>query len=121
MDNFVKIARLYKVPRRYWWNEWIRWAEAWDRQITGAWLSTNLVVVRFAEPKGIIRLSIYHRDWGSGISWDELQRIKSVLGYSNREAVEIYPRDKQVVNRGNMRHIWILKKPLPFSWRKNAD
>lgn len=56
--------------------------------------------------------------WKEGISWDELQRLKREAGYGNFDAVEIYPKDRDVVNVANMRHLWILETPLPFAWRK---
>lgn len=53
-----------------------------------------------------------------GISWDALQEIKGAVGYADRDAVEIYPRDADVVNVANMRHLWITPEPIAFAWRK---
>ncbi|EOG1815585.1 hypothetical protein ACK3RA_000943 [Enterobacter hormaechei] len=49
---------------------------------------------------------------------DALQEIKSAVGYGDRDAVEIYPRDSDVVNVANMRHLWITPEPIAFAWRK---
>lgn len=56
--------------------------------------------------------------WIDGITWDELQRLKREAGYGAFDAVEAYPRDRDVVNVANMRHLWVpLKATLPFLWR----
>lgn len=71
------------------------------------------------------RLSISRTDWDEnqkrwkeGISWDEIQRLKSEAGFGDRFAVEVYPADAEVINVANMRHIWLLTSPPPYAWRK---
>jgi hypothetical protein len=56
--------------------------------------------------------------WYDNIPWEHLQRIKTEIGRGNREAVEVYPADKDVVNVANMRHLFILDCQLPFVWRR---
>lgn len=56
--------------------------------------------------------------WSENITWDELQRIKAECGYRLADAVEVFPADPDVVNVANMRHLWVLREPLPFAWRK---
>jgi len=74
--------------------------------------------------EGYTRLSINRTEidnngnWVDGITWDELQMIKNSVGFSNYDAVEVYPAEKNLVNVSNMRHLWIMDKPLPFIWRK---
>lgn len=60
--------------------------------------------------------------WLANISWEEMQGIKHSLGYGPRQAVEIFPRDEDVVNVANMRHLWILPEGeiLPFGWIKGS-
>lgn len=79
----------------------------------------------FQEPGGVIRLSFNRTTvdettwrWAEGISWDDLQRLKREAGYGDREAVEVYPPDRDQVNVANMRHLWVLPEPLPFAWRR---
>lgn len=61
-------------------------------------------------------LMVQHLDGSDGITWDDLQWIKRAAGYGDREAVEVYPLDDDVVNVANMRHLWILPagQRLPF-------
>lgn len=51
-----------------------------------------------------------------GITWDELQALKRQCGFGDRFAVEVYPADLDVVNVGNLRHLWVLQGALPFAW-----
>jgi hypothetical protein len=30
--------------------------------------------------------------------------------------VEIYPRDRDIVNIANMRHLWVMAEPLALGW-----
>lgn len=56
--------------------------------------------------------------WEDGISWEELQDIKREIGFGNHYAIEIFPRDCDVVNVANMRHLWVLASPLDIGWFK---
>lgn len=58
--------------------------------------------------------------WEAGFSWDELQDIKREIGYGHWYGVEIYPRDVDVVNVANMRHLWLLSTPLELGWFKSS-
>lgn len=88
--------------------------------------SAEFVVMVYDEGGGVLRLSVNrsHVDpatlrWVDGISWDELQELKSQAGYGDREAVEIYPPDMDVVNVGSLRHLWVLPSRMPFSWGRD--
>jgi hypothetical protein len=54
--------------------------------------------------------------WQDGITWDELQRLKREAGYGDWYGVEVYPRDRDAVTDCNMRHLWLLERPLPLGW-----
>lgn len=90
-----------------------------------AFRSRKFCVQAFAEVDGVVRLSVNRADinpdgsWAEGITWDDLQRVKAEAGYADREAVEVYPPDSDVVNVANMRHLWVLPAGarLPFTWR----
>lgn len=77
----------------------------------------------------IIRISVNRAEmdnagnWKDGISWDDLQWIKSQCGFEGRDAVEVYPADADMVNVANMRHIWVFPPDykLSFAWRQGDD
>ncbi|WP_350534474.1 DUF7694 domain-containing protein [Atlantibacter hermannii] len=97
-----------------------------DPKRTHVWANSYFLVQEFREEEGVIRLSVnttgmgMNGRWKDGITWDALQEIKNAVGYADRDAVEIYPADRDVVNVANMRHLWILPEPLPFAWRRDS-
>lgn len=42
------------------------------------------------------------------ITWDELQAIKTAVWGADARAIEVYPREADVVNSGFFRHLWRL-------------
>ena len=59
------------------------------------------------------------RGWKDGLKWDELQKVKADVGYADDYAIEIYPKDKDIVNDANMRHLWVFRdKPLNIGWTR---
>lgn len=51
------------------------------------------------------------------IPWREKQRIKNELFGDERIAIEVYPKESELVDAANMYHIWVLPKgmTLPFT------
>lgn len=83
-----------------------------------------LVQVFAGEGPVVARLSVNRTEltgdrWSDNIAWDELQALKGQSGYPNQDAVEVYPRSGDVVNVANMRHLWVMREPLPFAWRRS--
>jgi hypothetical protein len=59
-----------------------------------------------------------HGNWKDGISWEEMQSIKKACGFGDHDAVEAFPKDKDLVNVANMRHLWIVPPEYSkFFWR----
>ena len=87
--------------------------------------SNRFLVQVFEAPlPAICRISVCKTEvtgmrWTDGISWDDLQEIKSQCGYEDHDAVEIFPAEIDIVNVANMRHLWVMKDELSFKWRKN--
>lgn len=57
-------------------------------------------------------LSIKRNDREVIHDWRELQRIKNEICGTDREAVEIYPREDRLVDTSNQFHLWVM--PLGF-------
>lgn len=125
-ENAKQPAELVEIPR-----------ERWPDSVTGdtrlrVWRSKAFLVQEFSTSAsspftaGIVRLSVCRTQmlpngrWQEGISWDELQTIKNACGYADRDAVEVYPAEGDVVNVANMRHLWVLPFPLQFAWRNGS-
>ncbi|PIJ43286.1 hypothetical protein BOM24_08950 [Tatumella sp. OPLPL6] len=115
----ITSARFISVPSEKWPQK------LYDPRRVAVWLSHEFLVQQIAEENGVIRLTInlnYRNGngrWQDGISWDELQQIKNAVGFSEYDAVEVYPKESDLVNVANMRHLWILPEPLPFVWRSD--
>jgi hypothetical protein len=111
--------KLKQVPR-------VEWPPDRSRKLLNCWRSRDYLVQVFVERIELVRLSINRTTlngtggWNDNMTWDELQAIKSTVGYGEYDAVEIYPCDEDVVNVANMRHLWVMPKDqkLFFAWRK---
>jgi hypothetical protein len=101
---------------------------AWPRDVTpptgltALWQSERYVVFVCAREDGIEHVMVQRRDAKSGISWDDLFRLKAELGFADREAVELFPAESDLVFAANIRHLWVLPpdQRMPFglnSWR----
>jgi hypothetical protein len=73
----------------------------------GVWESDVYNVYAFFD-KSAVRLDIERKDGKDGIQWQELQQIKNECGFANFDAVELYPAEKDVINTGNWRHLYVL-------------
>jgi len=54
--------------------------------------------------------------WEENIEWEDLMLVKREIGYGDWYAVEVYPRDQDIVNVCNLRHLWVFEQPLPIGW-----
>lgn len=114
-DNAKQPTALREVPR----NEWPVPTAPQLRVLR----SRKYLVQEFpAHAPALVRLSVCRtmlkgERWQDGISWEELQRIKHECGYADNDAVEIFPRECDLVNVANMRHLWVLAAPIACAWR----
>jgi hypothetical protein len=69
---------------------------------------------------GAIWLSIKHNDRRAIRDWRHFQRIKNELAGAEREAVEIFPPESQLVDTANQYHLWVLPEgeSTPFTWNQ---
>lgn len=118
-NNAKLPERLQEIPRD-------QWPANAPPSIIRVFRSRDYLVQEYREPNPLVisrlsicRTSISGNRWKDGIAWEELQRIKSEVGYGDADAVEIYPADGDVVNVANMRHLWVLDSRIPFAWRNS--
>jgi len=94
--------------------------------IVEVWRSNKFLAQVYEEGPEVLRVSICrtmlskYGSWEEDISWEELMQIKREIGLANAYAVEVYPQDTDIVNVANMRHLWVLPRPI-IGWRKNRD
>jgi hypothetical protein len=113
-ENARRPLQLQIIPR-----------EKWPRAFPGlveVWCSRKYLVQVYAEVDGVLRASINRTTmradgrWEENLTWDELQEIKRQIGRADSYAIEVFPRDSDIVNVANMRHMWILPEPLSIGW-----
>ena len=83
--------RFVEVPRK-------DWPMNPPARLVRALRSRFFSVQVYREDDGVMRMSVHrnaydrrHDRWKDGISWDDLQHIKTLVGYGDRAAVELYP------------------------------
>lgn len=112
-------SRLELVPE-------LEWPAGQPPRVIQVWRSNRYLVQVYAEPNGVRRLSVIRTLLGDngrfvdGITWDELQAVKAQAGFGDRDAIEIYPADADVVDVANMRHLWVLPEPFSLTWRTES-
>lgn len=116
-ENLRQPAELRKIPEAAWPSTYQ------PPGIREVWRSQEFLVQVFAERDSIERMSVCRTAvqgdrWLDGIGWDDLQRLKTECGRGDKDAVEIYPANADVVNVANMRHLWIVPSGIPFKWTK---
>lgn len=94
------------------------------KNLVKAYVSKRYFVQLYQEDNKPLRISIIRNkvnvsmEWEDNLTWEEIQGIKDDIGFKNYDCVEVYPAHDNIVNVANMRHIWVMDKLLPFSWKK---
>lgn len=68
----------------------------------------NIYAVQVFARAGAMHLAIRRHDGAEVRGWSDLQRIKTELYGPERVAIEIYPRESELENAANMRHLFVL-------------
>lgn len=116
---------MQEVPRELWPDAQRNHPAAPDRVFMSRDFMAQWYELERDDAPAIARLSIHsvHRNgtgWLDNIPWETLQRIKAECGLGDVDAIEIYPRERDVVNVANIRHLWLVPQSyLPFAWRKS--
>jgi len=100
-----------------------QWPDGAPDGLVAVLRSRRFLVQQYAEGGGLIRLTVCRThvrtdgDYKSGITWEDLQQLKREAGFGDFDAVEIFPRDRDLVDCANMRHLWVFMRPISFIWR----
>lgn len=117
-QNLRYTEALDEIPRE-------EWPTVIPDNLSRAYRSNQFFVQIYELPNGVVRLTACRTevdgdDWKAGISWDNLQDLKRRLGFADKYAIEVYPREVDLVNVANLRHLWILPEPLEVGWFKDS-
>lgn len=106
------------------------WPEHDDKIISAYRSCSYLVTVYNADEhmEGLVQIAVQRTsidregNFEDGIEYDTLQIIKNEVGYSNYDAIEVYPRHLDYYDRPNVRYLWVMtKNTLPFIWRRDPS
>lgn len=84
----------------------------------GVWENEEFVAAAFMD-QGFIRIDIKRVDDKDGITWDQLNEIKNACGFAEFDACEFYPRQRDVINTANIRHLYVSSTLFPVLKRHN--
>lgn len=84
------------------------------------WRDETYFVAAFQD-QDAIRLDIHRVDAQGGLTWDDLREIKRQCGFANYDAVEFYPREADVINTGNARHLYVFTEPVRLVRRAQRE
>jgi hypothetical protein len=91
----------------------VGWLSYFGESSVGAWESDEFGAAAFRDGEST-RLDIFRKDMKDGITWDQLRQIKNECGFADFDAVEFFPAEKDVINTGNYRHLYIFPEKLPL-------
>ncbi len=122
-ENTLRPHNLSLIPKPEW-PDAMR--KKGPRVLKEVWHSRKYIVQVFEEPENVERLSICRTEYNTQLeyidrlTWEQLQQIKDQVGRGDKYAIEVYPKNCDVVNVANMRHLWILENPLKYGWEKGG-
>lgn len=87
------------------------------------WVNSHYTVHRHlleGTLEGAIHLSIRDNSRRAVRDWRHFQRIKNELAGKEREAIEIFPPESQLVDTANQYHLFVLPEGVttPFTWKE---
>jgi hypothetical protein len=67
---------------------------------------------------GTLWISIRSNDRKAVRDWRHFQKIKNELAGDEREALEIYPKESELIDEANTYHLWVLASTdaMPFGF-----
>lgn len=95
------------------------YSDPFGQEAAAAWASPEFFASLFKQDSAW-RLSVTRTDLSeSPLSWEELMEVKRRCGFGDYDALEVYPRDSDIFNSGNIRHLYFVGT-VPFALRKNT-
>ena len=101
-----------------------RYGDGWVGELDEALVDNELnycVMIRKIDTKwGTIEHACIRNANSTDIEWAEKQRIKNEIFGEEAQAIEVFPKQTNLVDAANMYHLWILPEEfeLPFNLRE---
>jgi len=120
MPNY-KLAKINKWTLKPSPNEKNR-GSGWLHDMTTAFVDKDrnycIMIREFICEWGKVEHACIRNKENTDISWSEKQRIKNEIFGNEAVAIEIFPKESELVDEANMYHLWILDSKsikIPFS------
>lgn len=91
------------------WEEMLKWREQTDCFVNDIF-QVNIQEIKDVDGRPWTYLSIKRRDKKPIHDWRAFQRIKNELVGEEYEAIEIYPRESELIDEANQYHLWVMEK-----------
>jgi hypothetical protein len=91
------------------WEEMLKWREETKCFVNDLY-QVNVKEIKDEDGRPWMYLSIKRRDKKPIHDWRALQRIKNELIGEEFEAIEIYPRESELVDEANQYHLWVMER-----------
>lgn len=91
------------------WEEMMRWRQETECFVNDVY-QVNMKDIKDEDGHTWKYLSIKRRDKKPIHDWRALQRIKNELVGEEYEAIEIYPRESELIDEANQYHLWVMEK-----------
>ena len=86
----------------------------WVREMNEAYKDINgqyAVLVRTIDTKlGKVKHAAIRNIDSTDIPWNEKQRIKNELFGEEKQAIEFFPKQSELIDEANMYHIWVFEE-----------
>ena len=116
-ESAAQPVRLRQIPCE-------QWPLSRSPHLIEVWRSRGFLVQVYTEPGDFQRMSvcrtIHNGDtWADQVTWDELMQLKRECGRGDKDALEVFPADADIVNVANMRHLFFPPGPVTFKWSRS--
>lgn len=95
-------------------------AFGWCRQIHTVWTNGWCCVMVRTVAQTTLGVAVDHvalrTALGAELGWREKQRIKDELMGKDRMAIEVYPRDSELIDAADMYHLWVFPVGFRFDF-----
>ena len=88
----------------------------WIRKEDGVCVSSRLIRTKVGKVEHVTITKSLSADGSGDMGWAEKQQIKNELFGENRDAVEVFPKEKNLVDICDVYHLWVFDKnyEMPF-------
>lgn len=110
---------------------WIKQAAPKHLKIGSGWFAELDRVYRKENGQYVVMMRDIQTEWGTVThmtitahqqpTWNEKQQIKNEIVGEEAVAVEVFPKESELVDKADMYHLWVLPIDLPFNLHEGEE